>query len=361
MFSISNICNDYNVLHEIPEEGYKEIKTKNYIIYRLNNNSYIRLLYSGKHGLIYEYKGNESEIVDIAFRAEMDAVEIDTNNNIFYHSCGHDAHMSILISVIEYINETLPIKNLVFIFQASEEKYGGAYGIVQQIQRLGLTIQSLLGLHVTPDLFPGLISCNSGKIMASIACTKINISKKNYSHTSISDNSLLKIFERICNEIEEINKETNNSQVLITNFFSDGSHNVQPKSLSFNLSIRTINNDEKISVFKKTMQKIESKLTSKETISYSEVLDYPYVYNDFNLYKKFRMIFYDKNFILKTPFMMSGDDISLYYEHLKIPTLYIFIGCYSKKSTNLHSSEFVVPEQTMKTGLYVLLKSLELE
>lgn len=358
MFNISNMLHDYNALHALPEEGYKEFNTKNYIINRLYNISYIRMIYSGEHGLIYEYKGNESDIFDIAFRAELDAVEIDTNKNIFYHSCGHDAHMSILLSLIEYLNIGKITKNLLFIFQASEEKYGGAYGIVKQIQSLGLTVNSLLGLHVTPDLYPGLVSCNSGKIMASITCVKINISVKDYHHTANPKRSLLRVFLDIHTEIEKINNEITSAQILITNFFTDGSHNVQPKNLSFNLSIRATNNKEKSCLLEKSIQKIESRLTMNETVYFNQILDYPCVYNDYKLYEKFQMNFYEKQFILKTPFMMSGDDISLYQKYLKVPTLYIFIGCYSKKSKNLHSKEFIVPEKTMKVGLYVLLKNL---
>ena len=55
--------------------------------------------------MIYQYRGREEQdkYYDLAFRSELDAVEINESAQVYYHGCGHDAHTSIQLELATYV------------------------------------------------------------------------------------------------------------------------------------------------------------------------------------------------------------------------------------------------------------------
>ena len=110
-------------LHNIGEVGRKEYKTSQYIRDYLDKLGieYKVYLETGTVGVI---KGHNPKKT-IAFRSDIDALSTDKGVE---HLCGHDGHMSILLGLIEYLNDTKDSlnDNIVFIFQPAEEAPGGA-------------------------------------------------------------------------------------------------------------------------------------------------------------------------------------------------------------------------------------------
>ena len=123
-------------LHQIPELSKKEYKTKEYIKEFLKN-SKGKLIEVNETGLIliYDFKKEKS----IAFRCEEDALPLREENDVFYkskhegisHACGHDGHMAMILALSKYIDENIldyP-KNIILVFQPSEENSGGAKSV----------------------------------------------------------------------------------------------------------------------------------------------------------------------------------------------------------------------------------------
>lgn len=115
-------------LHKIPEIANKEYKTKEYLKQVLLQLGYtpIDILDTG----LYVYIDNKKEET-ILFRSDIDALPTQEETNLEYtsthegymHACGHDGHMSMLLTLADYLKdkkETLQ-KNILLLFQPAEE------------------------------------------------------------------------------------------------------------------------------------------------------------------------------------------------------------------------------------------------
>jgi amidohydrolase len=116
----------FHYLHEHPEVSFQEYQTTTYIADLLQNEGIKVQTFEDTTGLIAEI-GQGKPIV--AVRADMDALwqEVDGEMKA-NHSCGHDAHMSIVIGLLLSLKERAKEFNgtLRCIFQPAEEKGNGA-------------------------------------------------------------------------------------------------------------------------------------------------------------------------------------------------------------------------------------------
>lgn len=75
----------------------------------------------------------------IGYRTDIDGLPVDEKTGLpfasehegFMHACGHDFHMTIALSLLNYFAHEQPIDNLLFIFQPAEEGPGGAEPMMQ--------------------------------------------------------------------------------------------------------------------------------------------------------------------------------------------------------------------------------------
>ena len=164
------IYEDYKNLHQIPELGFKEFKTSTYVLNRIKNtNAKISTINTGICAF-FDFKKEKT----IAFRSELDALKIKEENKIefvskhngYMHACGHDGHTAILINLLEYVNNlhTYPY-NILFIFQPSEEKIGGALSLIHHLQHYNF--KAFFGMHVFPLLEEGKIYTTKGTLFSS--------------------------------------------------------------------------------------------------------------------------------------------------------------------------------------------------
>lgn len=138
----------YRHLHQHPEISWKEYKTTEYLKGLLKElNCRIRT-FEDMTGLVAEIGSGRPVI---AVRADMDALwqEVDGEFRA-NHSCGHDAHMTIVLGVLfTLLQDGAPSQGtLRFIFQPAEEKGEGALAIVEK----GIIddVDYLYGLHLRP-------------------------------------------------------------------------------------------------------------------------------------------------------------------------------------------------------------------
>lgn len=142
----------------------------------------------------------------------------------------------------------------------------------------------------------------------------------------------------------------------ITNFSSNGSHNVSPTELSFNITFRG-----------KTAEKCKFKqqtFLTQLNVDYQNeiIMNYPVLHNDARLYDWVYQKLSESEVIqvLKTPFLFSCDDFSFYGKELDAETCYFFIGAYNE-GHDIHSQEFVTPKATLLRGWYVMMLLIEKE
>lgn len=163
-------------LHQNPELSLEEYETTNHIIAFLEsiNVPYERPL---ETGVVAHLKGNGNHTV--AFRADIDALPIDEENDIDFksnkanvmHACGHDGHTTALLLFVRrckalYDKGELP-QNVVFIFQPAEETGAGANRLIKAGAFNHHPIEAVFGIHVMPFNDEGTVTIMNEEITAS--------------------------------------------------------------------------------------------------------------------------------------------------------------------------------------------------
>lgn len=169
--------------HAYPELGLEEYRTRDQICQYLKimEIPYEIIAKTGVVGLIKgKYPGKT-----VALRADMDALPIFEENQVPYksqhegkmHACGHDAHMTILLGVAKIIGaHRNQLKGQVkLLFQPAEETVGGAKPMIDEGVMNNPKVDTVLGLHVTPELQVGEIGIRYDQMSASSDTLTIDI------------------------------------------------------------------------------------------------------------------------------------------------------------------------------------------
>jgi amidohydrolase len=146
----SQIYEIFDHLHTHPEVSWKEVKTTQYIVERLEELGCKVTTFDDCTGVVAEI--GEGPIT-VGFRSDMDALwqEVDGTWQA-NHSCGHDAHMTLGLGVfmtLKKMNVKLPGK-VKFIFQPAEEKGNGALKMIEK--EVIDDIDYLYGVHLRPQM-----------------------------------------------------------------------------------------------------------------------------------------------------------------------------------------------------------------
>jgi len=164
-------------LHAHPELSYVEFETSKFVQSKLSEMgiSFEVIATTGVVGII-EGKNPKSRV--IALRADMDALQIQEENDLSYkslnegimHACGHDVHTTILLGAAKIL---MALKNewegtVKLIFQPGEEKNpGGASYMIRDGVLQNPAPTGIIALHVHPGLDFGKLSFRKGRVMAS--------------------------------------------------------------------------------------------------------------------------------------------------------------------------------------------------
>lgn len=173
-------------LHKIPELGFKEFKTQEYLL------NYIQKLPEDRYeirkwrtGLLVKIFGTNPSKT-IGYRTDIDGLPIDERTDLTFksehegrmHACGHDFHMSIALGVLTFFVHH-PIKdNLLFIFQPAEEGPGGAEPLLQSKEFKEWKPDLIFALHIAPEYPVGTIAVKEGLLFANTSELFIDLKGK---------------------------------------------------------------------------------------------------------------------------------------------------------------------------------------
>lgn len=242
------------LLHAVPEIGDNLPLTKNIVCDYLNKVGIEYRCFDDFDGVVAQVKGDHAGKT-IAFRADMDALHIDEQNDTPYsskiagqmHGCGHDAHTAILLIVARYIHEHRnELKGSVrFIFQTGEETGTGAKHMLANNAIDG--VDCVFALHVGNLAGNGL---NSGEFailpgFASAGKIKFTITIKGKgTHSAFPERGIdpIPVLARIISGSEElVAREVPGGTAAIISFgnLSAGvDHNTIPETATLKGSIR---------------------------------------------------------------------------------------------------------------------------
>mgnify|MGYP002623669081 FL=1 len=146
-------------LHKIPELGFQEFKTQQYLLNYIQSLPQERLdVRTWKTGIFVKVSGTAPRKT-IGYRADIDGLPISEETGLPYrsehagqmHACGHDVHMSIALGVLTHFAHNPIRDDLLFIFQPAEEGPGGAKPMLESDIMREWKPDMIVALHIAPE------------------------------------------------------------------------------------------------------------------------------------------------------------------------------------------------------------------
>ncbi|MED4752179.1 N-acetyldiaminopimelate deacetylase [Brevibacillus choshinensis] len=172
--SVSSFVQIRRDLHQIPEPGFQEVKTQQYLLRYLNGLPQDRVqIQPWRTGILVRIPGSNPKRT-IAWRTDMDGLPISEETSYpfrslhegFMHACGHDMHMAIALGLLTHFVEQPIADNLLFLFQPAEEGPGGALPMMQSEEFAAWQPDCIFALHIAPEYPVGTIATKPGILFA---------------------------------------------------------------------------------------------------------------------------------------------------------------------------------------------------
>ncbi len=353
-------------LHKYPEISFCEYKTTDFIEKNLKQIGNFKIEKLAKTGLVATLKAKNPTTKTIAFRSDIDALELQETNTFDFisqnkgvmHACGHDAHTAIMLGFATLIaNEKNLTKNIKLIFQRGEEIAPGGAG---ELVELGVMedVEMIFSLHVMPGRKSGTISIKSGVASANKNTFDIHV-KGHGGHSSAPQNCIdpILIASSIVVNIQSIiarNIDPFSSGVISLASFKSGSeYGVIPENAHLTGAIRSF--DENVrEVLKQKLtqvaQNTASALGGEAEVKFAS-WDYSAIYNDEKICEKLCEIVenkFGKETLTKDKLPQSfSEDFSEYLRKAKGAMVWLGVG---EDAPKLHNPNFNPDESAFIVG-----------
>ena len=353
---------DKEYLWNNPEKGLCEFKTSSYIKSRLEEIGYQDIntnIY--QTGIIATLKGKEKGPC-ILFRSDMDAVVMDETGRT-KHTCGHDAHMTILLSLAKILMDNKEkIKGTVkLLFEPDEEGNAGAKFMVENGALENPKVDKAFAIHVWSEFKEDEIAIKEGTVMASSDPYDIVVYGKG-GHAAMPEKCIDTIY--IANkigialkEMARIDVETEEKAIIGATAISGGkTNNVIPDVVHMKGICRTNNNEVRKEMKKKIVETVEG--IAKSMGGRAEVkflVEYPVTVNSRKEAEDVEKIAKKVvNNVVTNYQTTASEDFSYYLE--KVPGCMIFVGCRKDEFYPQHNENFTVGENPILIGTEVFFE-----
>lgn len=378
MGEISDIINEHKEefisirreFHAIPELGFNEYKTTDKIEKYLQKWGLKVYSFEGSTGTVGTL-GENTDNETIGIRADIDALpiwektgfEYASQNEGIMHACGHDGHIAIALGtakILSLLKDRLKV-NVKFIFQPAEETAKGAKMMIENRVLENPNIDTIIGLHIYPNLDSGIIGVKEGPMMA--AADKFNITVKGKGgHGAMPHKSVDPIViatEIISNFQKIISRELDplKSVVISIGTINAGTKfNIIPDELNMSGTVRSFEPDVR-EYIKKRIEEIVKNVTKGSGGSYEFEYLYgvPAVINDIETTKKIRTILkksIGEDCLIEIEPAMISEDFAEFQLH--VPGTFMFLGTYNKDkgiTMPLHHPEYTIDEEILAVGI----------
>lgn len=369
----ANISAIRKALHKIPEKGFLEKKTSQFVADYLNTMPELEVTTgiagTGVVGLLKTGKPGKTLII----RADMDALPIQeetglefasTHDNMM-HACGHDGNMSMALvtaGILARLKDQFS-GNIKFMFQPAEEGPGGAKPMIEAGIMEEPHVDYSVACHLWPDLPAGTLGLKSGVLMSATSVFEIEIMGKGghgaMPHICVDAldtavqvvNALQRVVSRKLNPITP-------SVVTIGSLHAGETHNIIPEKAFLTGTTRTF--DKKVwNEYPLIMEPIIKGVCQSMGASYEFKFTpgYPPLKNDpdlVELMKKSMLKVVTQDQIKEQKSTMGGEDMSFVFEKSK--GCYFFIGSGFEGCAPLHNSKFVFDESLLLLGVETLVR-----
>lgn len=356
--------------HRIPEIGFKEYKTSEKIENYLKNLNLETKRVLGT-GIIADLILDENKET-IAFRADIDALEIDEEADVYYksihkgimHACGHDAHIAMLLIAAEYFskNKDKLKGNIRFIFQPNEEVAGA-----KQMIDLGVLknpkISACFSTHIWTPVQSGKIGVASGPVMSGLEEFEVEIIGKG-GHTGSPHTAIdpISAAMRFIGSLENLQTKTINPltplSIIIGHINAGIGRNIIAEKCRLGGTIRYLfeNEERELLFLKEKIQGIGKALELEHNVKFN----IKYIPSNQALINSKALL----SVVLKSAFQvygeqniveersMAGEDFSEFSK--QVPSFFTFIGAGNPdKHTHYphHNAKFNIDEDMLIKGV----------
>ncbi len=366
---MSNLLEYRRTLHQIPEIGRKEFKTRDYLVSVLSQLGYNPQVIFNTGVYVYIDYGNTETTM---FRSDIDALKIEEKNVIdfkskhdgFMHACGHDGHMSMLLGFAEYLKDQKHFnRNILLIFQPAEEGPGGAEEIIKTGIMKKYNVTEVFGIHLFPNIEEGKIISKSGFLMGSVTIVDIEVIGKS-AHVAMPNEGIDALYYGSLFHVklmETLSLKLPNKKYIMKfgNMVSGSARNIVSSNTLFEGTLRTLDEETRQSILK-IFNDLKEDFLSKYNVKINVITKYlyPAVNNDAELYKRFKkLIIEDFELIELEEPMMVSEDFSFYQQEAK--GIFYFLGTKNELlgfTHPLHNDQFNFNEDVLKTGVKTYIK-----
>ena len=353
------MCIDKEFFWSNPEAGLKELKTSEYIIKRLKEMGYTDInsnIY--ETGIIATFHGNQPGKC-ILFRSDMDAVVMDNTGRV-KHTCGHDAHMTILLSLAQILMDNKDKINgtVKLLFEPDEEGKGGANEMIENGALENPKVDRAFAIHVWSELKEDTIGIKAGPLMASTDPFKIDVFGRG-GHAAIPEKCVDPIYiaNKIGIKIKEMSvipeKQDDKVVLGITSISGGTNNNVIPDKVCLKGICRTFNNQTREEVKEKLLRVVQEIATKESGRAELEFVgNYPCTINNSEEAKEIQNISTKIVQNVDTNYMtMCSEDFSYFLE--KVPGAMILVGCGQDEYYPQHNENFRVGINPILIGTQV--------
>lgn len=347
-------------LHQIPETGYREIKTQEYLKRELLEMGYDPQAICTT-GLYAYIDAGASET--LAFRSDIDALPMKEETGCTFtsthegimHACGHDGHMAMLLGFAKTLKGYDNFKkNILLIFQPAEEGPGGAKDIVTEGLLSKYNVSNIFGIHLFPKIREGLIASRRGAMMAQPTEINIDITGKSghgaMPHTSV-DSILVtaKLLEAYQSIVSRSISPLSQSVITFGRIEGGTVRNIIAENTRIEGTIRTFSR-EVLETILSRIEEINEGFERSYNVKIKSHIDvqYPPVVNDPGLFSQVE----DLIDLPDIEPLMLAEDFSYYQEN--IPGLFVFLGTNNEEkgfTAPLHNSRFNFHEEVLLKGI----------
>ncbi|MBE6114957.1 MAG: amidohydrolase [Erysipelotrichaceae bacterium] len=329
-------------LHQIPELGYQEYKTKRYILSHLQQ-MHCTIHEVGATALLAYFDLQREKT--IAIRCEMDGLPIVEQTGVEYisthpntmHACGHDAHMAVIVELGYFLSEHPKecVNNVLLVFQAAEESRGGALEICESGYLEKYQVSMMLGAHIWPTLPEGVMYSRGDALLASSSEVDIQVVGKSV-HVAQYDQGIdaLVASAELIVLLHEAMHSYQDSVFHIGMCQGGSARNIVASRCCLSGTLRSFDESSRACVIEKIEELVRYIDQKYHTVTSLEIQPcHPVLFNSHALFQKIQSVYPLQECI---PYYQS-EDFGYYTQHC--PTLYTLLG-YGDAHT-LHSPHYL--------------------
>lgn len=359
-------------LHRHPEIAFEERRTMGVIAARLRELGLEPREGVGGTGVVAVFDTGRPGPTVLA-RADMDALPVPEEKGVEYrstvagkmHACGHDGHVAVLLSVVEIVlaRASQLAGRVVFVFQPAEEVVRGAQAMLDDGALDGITVDHVIGLHLSSNHPLGTVAVREGPAMAATDSFRFVVKGRGghaaYPHVCIdpivaASQLVLALQTLVSRETDPVDQ----SVISITSFHGGTAFNIIPEDVELKGTLRTFDAATRSRLHERIVAVAEASCAlARCSLEHEWITGTPAVVNDADSVERFRKVAArvvgPDNVTVQAP-IMGGDDMALWLAQAR--GCYFFVGTSSDADTSWahHHPRFDIDERGLEVAVTVL-------